>query len=259
MKGGPEIVGIIPARYASTRLPGKPLVMLCGKPMIRHVYERASGAAILNRVIVATDHEDVAKAVNDFGGEVMMTPSELRSGSDRVAYAAKDLPDADIIVNIQGDEPLVEPSMIEAAVKPLLLRPEVHAGTLVKRITRQDELENPNIVKVVLDSDACAIYFSRSPIPYNRDGSQVRDWHLVHEYYKHIGLYVFRKKFLLDFAGWKESVLERIEKLEQLRILEHGFRIITAVTEFDSIPVDVAEDVVRVQKMMNKKNPPGVL
>lgn len=247
-----NIVGIIPARYASTRLPAKPLVRICGKPMIQHVYERTKEATLLNRVIVATDHEKIADAVKQCNGEVMLTPVSLRSGTDRIAYAAKNLPETDIIVNIQGDEPLIAPHMIDEAVQLLLQDESVLVGTLVKEIRSADELNNPNIVKVVRDADGNGIYFSRSPIPYLRDGVNIDQWHTHHLYYKHIGLYVFRREFLLKFASWQESTLERIEQLEQLRIIEHGYKIRTAVTIYDSIPVDVQEDVERIEQIMRR-------
>jgi 3-deoxy-manno-octulosonate cytidylyltransferase (CMP-KDO synthetase) len=247
---GPRVLGVIPARYSSTRLPVKPLVELCGKPMIRHVYERATRASLLAGVVVATDHEKVAEAVRSFGGRVMLTPAELRSGSDRVAFAVRELVDADIIVNIQGDEPLIEPQMIDDAVRPLLSESGIRVGTLVKKIVTAEELASPNVVKVVLDQEGYAIYFSRSPIPYLRNGTGIAHWLLSGGYWKHIGLYVFRRDFLLEFARWPVTPLERAEKLEQLRIIEHGVKIRATPTEFDSIPVDVPEDVERVQQRM---------
>ena len=248
-----NIVAIIPARYASTRLPAKPLADPCGKPMIQHVYERTTQAKLVGSVIVATDDERIADVVKKFGGNVAMTPSDIRSGSDRVAFVAKTLNDADIIVNVQGDEPLIEPQMINEAVKPLLDDASIQVGTLVKKITSANEIINPNIVKVVLDDKNFGIYFSRSPIPYLRDGASINEWHTKHQYYKHIGLYVYRREFLLQFSQWHESMLEHIEKLEQLRIIEHGYRIKTTITEFDSMPVDTADDVKRVKEILMKQ------
>jgi len=245
-----SIVGIIPARYSSTRLPAKPLVDLCGKPMIQRVYERAWQSKLIGRLIVATDDERIASVVRQFGGEVTLTPPEIRSGSDRVAYAAKSLVEVDIVVNVQGDEPLIAPEMIDQAIQPLVDDPSILVGTLVRKIDSAKEMLNPGIVKVVLDGSGFAMYFSRSPIPYARDLPRMEEWHTHHQYFKHIGLYVYRRSFLLKFAGWDESPLERVEKLEQLRILEHGYRIKTAVTTFDSIPVDTAEDVERVKKLL---------
>jgi len=251
----PKVIAIIPARYASTRLHAKALIDLCGKPMIQHVYERTRQAALIDRVIVATDHEMIVEAVRHFGGEVIMTPAELKSGSDRIAFAAKSLDDADIVVNVQGDEPLIEPQMIDQAVIPLIHDPgsKVNVGTVVKRIRASEELWNPNIVKAILDAEGNVIYFSRSVIPFLRDNIEKNSWHLHHAYYKHFGLYVYRKEFLLRFSAWNEASLERVEKLEQLRIIENGYRIKTVVTEFDTIPVDTAEDADRVRKVLEQE------
>lgn len=250
MSKSANIIGIIPARYASTRLPGKPLVDICGKPMIQRVYERTRQSKLIERLIVATDDERIAGVVRQFGGEVALTPPEIRSGSDRVAYAARSLAEGDIVVNVQGDEPLIAPEMIDQAIQPLVDDPSIPVGTLVRKIDSAEELLNPGIVKVVLDESGFAMYFSRSPIPYARNATRTEKWHTQHQYFKHIGLYVYRRSFLLKFAGWDESPLERVEKLEQLRILEHGYRIKAAVTTFDSIPVDTAEDVERVKKLL---------
>ncbi len=250
MSKSANIIGIIPARYASTRLPAKPLVDICGKPMIHRVYEQARRAKLIDRLIVATDDERIAGVVRKFGGEVILTPPGIRSGSDRVAFVAKSLAEGNIVVNIQGDEPLIAPEMIDQAIRPLADDPSIPVGTLVRKIDSVEEMLNPGIVKVVIDENGFALYFSRSPIPYARDMKRMEEWLEHHQYYKHIGLYVYRRSFLLKFAGWDESPLERAEKLEQLRILEHGYRIKTAVTTFDSIPVDTAEDVERVKKLL---------
>ena len=249
-----NVIGIIPARYGSTRLPVKPLVDLCGKPMIQHVYERATQAKLLTRVIVATDHEAIVERVRSFGGEVMMTPEKLQSGSDRIAYVAQRLNNADIIVNIQGDEPLIAPQMIDEAIAPLIHDATIQCGTIVKKIDSADDVMNPNTVKVVLDNDGYAMYFSRSPIPYFRNGSAMQEWHTQHPYYKHFGLYVFRRDFLLKYATWKESALEQVEKLEQLRILAHGYKIKVAITLYDSIPIDTAEDAEKVRAILNQQS-----
>ncbi|MBI4549233.1 MAG: 3-deoxy-manno-octulosonate cytidylyltransferase [Ignavibacteriae bacterium] len=255
----PHVVAVIPARGASRRLAAKPLIDLCGKPMIQHVYERVQMATLVDRVTVATDNERIAETVRKFGGEVIMTPSEIHSGSDRVAHVARYLTDADIVVNLQGDEPLIAPQMIDEAIRPMtenLQQKSPHkdfqVGTLARKITSAEELHNPNVVKVVIDIDGFAIFFSRSPIPYMRDGDDKNKWHLQHPYYKHIGLYVFKKDFLSSFATWKESALERIERLEQLRIIEHGYNIKVTLTEYDSIPVDTQEDVERVRTLMHQ-------
>jgi 3-deoxy-manno-octulosonate cytidylyltransferase (CMP-KDO synthetase) len=238
-------VAIIPARYASQRLPGKPLVDIGGRPMIQRVYERARRAASLNSVVVATDDERIANAVADFGGTAIMTSPELPSGTDRVAAAARRVHDAEIIVNVQGDEPLLVPEMVDEAVA-VVAGSDAVAGTLVKKIDNDTELFNSNIVKVVLSGKGECLYFSRSPIPFGRDLAQ-QEWRRAHPYYKHIGLYVFRRAFLLQYAALPPTPLERAEKLEQLRILEHGYRISAAVTTHDSIPVDTPDDLEKVR------------
>lgn len=258
MNSKSNIVGLIPARYGSTRLPAKPLVDLCGKPMVQHVYERVSKARNVDRVIVATDHPAIMEAVAKFGGEAVMTPPELQSGSDRIAYVARTLTDASIIVNIQGDEPLIMPEMIDEAIQPLLSDSSVQVATIVRVMTNSDEVFNPNIVKAVLDEHGNALYFSRSPIPHLRDMGGKGEWHLHHRYYKHFGLYVYRKDVLLKYASWEESSLERAERLEQLRILEHGYSIRVAVTEFDSVPVDTAEDAAKVRAILQEQIAAGV-
>ncbi len=248
-----NVIGIIPARYASTRLPAKPLIDLCGKPMIRHVYERASEAKRIDRVIVATDHPDIVRAVEHFGGTAVLTPPELKSGSDRAAFAAATLPDADIIVNIQGDEPLIPPTMIDQAITPALEDPPVHASTVIRAITERRDVTNPSVVKVAIDDFGFALYFSRSPIPHVRDIPEAQ-WHTHHTYYKHIGLYVYDRETLLRFANRAESPLERAEKLEQLRLLSDGVRIKTVITELDSVPVDTAEDAQRVRTILRSQS-----
>lgn len=239
-----HIAAVIPARYGSTRLPGKPLVDLCGKPMIQHVFERVKQVSRIDRVIVATDDVRVADAVKRFGGEVVMTPSDIRSGSDRVAFAARDLQNVSIIVNVQGDEPLIEPAMIDEAIQALIDDPAVEVATLVKHVDAAEELINPNTVKVVVDRHGYAMYFSRSPIPFQRDGREFEG------FLKHIGLYVFRRDFLIKFASLPETALERSEKLEQLRILEYGNKIKATVTRYESIPVDTPEDLEKARMLV---------
>lgn len=253
-----NIVAIIPARYGSTRLPAKPLVDLCGKPMIQRVVGQAQRCGLINRVIVATDDERIASAVRSFGGEVAMTNAEIRTGTDRIAAVAESLPDADIIVNVQGDEPLIAPQMIDEAIRPVINDTSLQAATIVKRITDPDELKNPNTVKVVLDGDGNGIYFSRSPIPHLRENVPVEQWLLRQTYYKHFGLYVFRRNFLLKFSQWPESALEKAEKLEQLRIIEHGHRIRAVVTEYDSFPVDTPDDAERLRQIIKRHETVGV-
>lgn len=222
---------------------------LLGKPMVQRVYEQARKARLLSRVIVATDDERIARVVDTFGGEWMMTSPDIRSGSDRIAAVAEGL-DAEILVNIQGDEPLIPPQMIDQAVHVLLDDPSVEVGTLAKQIESPDELLNPNIVKVVLDRNNMALYFSRSAIPYVRDESDRERWLRYTGFYKHCGIYVYRHRFLLRYRTLPEGKLERAERLEQLRILEHGTRIRVGITQFDSVPVDTKEDVDRVVQIL---------
>ena len=248
MSGSPRVVAIIPARFASERLPGKPLAPIAAKPMIQHVYERTSKASLVNAVLVATDDERIAAAVRAFHGHAVMTPSALSSGSDRIAFVAASLSDADIVVNVQGDEPLIEPQMIDEAIAPLLAGGRFDVTTLARRIDTAADLLNPNVVKVVCDKDGFALYFSRHAAPYGRDIPE-GELLLRHLYYKHIGLYVFRRDFLMKFAALPQTPLERTEKLEQLRILEHGYKIKVVVTSYDSIPVDTPDDLARVRAM----------
>lgn len=242
-------VAIIPARYSSTRLPGKPLAVIAGKPMIQHVYERAARAKLVHDVLVATDDERIEAAVRMFGGHVMMTPGSLQSGTDRIAFAARSMADAAIIVNVQGDEPLIPPEMIDQAVRPLTEDPAIPAGTLVRRVETPEDLTNPNIPKVVLNNAGNCLFFSRSAIPYGRD-LPTSEWLRHHRYYKHIGLYVFRRDFLLKFAEMRQTPLELAEKLEQLRVLENGYTMRGTVTTFDTIPVDTQADLERVRVLM---------
>lgn len=242
-----KIVGIIPARYGSTRLPGKPLAQILDKPMIEWVYKSVKKSRLVERIIVATDDRRVYDAVKNFGGEVMMTPEDIQTGSDRIAYIANQLQDAEIIVNIQGDEPFISGAIIDDAVMPLVVDQKLQVSTLVKKITTQDELNNPSVVKVVFDNFSCAIYFSRSPIPYFRDLASIQNALDSGRFYKHIGMYVYRKDFLLHYTKLPQSALEDAEKLEQLRIIENGFDIRVVETEVESIAVDTAEDLYRAR------------
>ena len=238
-----QALGVIPARYGATRFPGKPLALLHGKPMVQHVYERAAKAALLQRVIVATDDARIAAAVTQFGGEAAMTPSALPSGTDRVAAVARDLP-FDIVVNIQGDEPLMEPAMIDQVVRALLDDPQLPIATLCRRMPSAEDLANPNIVKVVRDHHDNALYFSRSPIPFKRGAAPV--------YWKHLGIYGYRKASLLQFVGLSPTPLEQAEQLEQLRALEHGLRIRVLETPHDTIAVDTPDDLEKVERLMGE-------
>ncbi len=239
------VVGVIPSRYASQRLSAKPLVDLLGKSMVQRVYEQAKKACLLDRVVVATDDTRIEKCVRTFGGEVMLTSPDIQSGSDRVAAVASQV-EGSIFVNIQGDEPLIAPEMIDQVVRLLLEDALIQVGTLVKKIDVATDLMNPNVVKVVLNHQMHALYFSRAPIPYIRDEANRSKWLETHTFYKHIGLYVFKREFLMQYAHMPISYLEKAEKLEQLRILEAGTVIKAGITKFDSIPVDTREDVERV-------------
>jgi len=241
-----KILAVIPARYASTRLPGKPLVSIAGKPMIERVWERARRSSRVSQVIVATDDERIAKAVKSFGGEAALTRADHRSGTERVAEVAATHPDAEIVVNVQGDMPLIEPAAIDLAIEAVRSEEDTRVGTLAVPIANPAEIMDPNIVKTVLDFDGNALYFSRAPIPWVRDrGDTIHAKHL-----KHVGLYVFRREALLEFATFPQGDLERIEQLEQLRWLENGYRIRVEETECKTVEVDTPEDVKRVEQLL---------
>jgi 3-deoxy-manno-octulosonate cytidylyltransferase (CMP-KDO synthetase) len=236
---------IIPARYASTRFPGKPLADLDGRPLIEHVYRRAAASRSVDQVIVATDDARIADAVERFGGEARLTSRAHRTGTDRLAEVAADLA-CDLVVNVQGDEPLLEPGMIDEAIAPFVVDPSLTMTTLRRPIHDPADLLNPNIVKVVVDRDGFALYFSRAPLPFVRGaGPGFPPPAAAH---KHVGLYVYRREFLLTLARLHPTPLEQAEALEQLRVLEHGYRIKTVVTAFDSIGVDTPEDLERVRR-----------
>jgi 3-deoxy-manno-octulosonate cytidylyltransferase (CMP-KDO synthetase) len=237
------IVGVIPARFASTRLMGKPLADIGGMPMIQHTWMNAQKSKLLDKVVIAVDDDKVYRVVKDFGAEVYMTPKEVNSGTDRIALVAEHLPDASIFVNIQGDEPFIKGKMIDEAVEPLLFDKNVEVSTLIRRITTVEEMKSPSVVKVVFDYNNFALYFSRSPIPYVRDARTNLERVEAGEMYKHIGLYVYRRETLLKFTSWKQTDLERIEKLEQLRMLEHGIKIKVVLTQYDSLSVDTPKDL----------------
>ena len=242
-----KVLGVIPARYASTRFLGKALADLLGKPMIQYVYERSKGAKSLSGLVVATDDQRIFDAVKSFGGEVAIT-AKYPTGTDRIGEIASRF-DAEILVNIQGDEPLVEPAMIDEAVQPLLEDKTVDLSTLVHRISSEEEYFNPNVVKVVLDKKNFAMYFSRSPIPYIKSGS----WQPAIPIYRHVGLYVYRRHALLSFAQTPPATFESIEGLEQLRFLENGFRMKAVETKYKSIGVDTPEDLEKVRRIMNSE------
>jgi 3-deoxy-manno-octulosonate cytidylyltransferase (CMP-KDO synthetase) len=236
---------IIPARFGSTRFPGKPLARISSKSMIQHVYERVMQAQCVSDVWVATDDLRIVQAVTDFGGKACMTSSCHRSGTDRVAELAGKL-EADLIVNVQGDEPLIDPRCIDAVVEPFRSEPELMISTLKSSASSPDEFRSPNVVKVVTDRDGYALYFSRSPIPYSIRATS--DAGEQQTFFKHIGLYVYRKRFLELLPTLKESVLEKSEALEQLRFLENGFRIKVVPHEYESIAVDTPADLERVNR-----------
>ena len=242
-----KVVVVIPARYGSTRLPGKPLVSLNGEPMVQRVYARAKMAKRVDRVIVATDDDRIVQAVTSFGGEARMTRADHRTGTERVAEVAAQV-EGEIYVNVQGDEPLLDPAAIDTAVAALLEEPEAAVATVATPIKIPADIMDPNVVKVVLDFDDNALYFSRAPIPWVRDTTgtiQVR--HL-----KHLGLYVFQREALLEYPTLPQGELERIEQLEQLRWMENGTKIRVAEVEHDAMSVDVPEDVARVEKLLEK-------
>jgi 3-deoxy-manno-octulosonate cytidylyltransferase (CMP-KDO synthetase) len=240
-----KVVVVIPARYASTRLPGKPLVSLAGQPMIQRVYERAKAAQRVHRVIVATDDERIAKAVQGFGGEARMTRADHRTGTERVAEVAAH-ETGDVFVNVQGDEPLLDPTAVDTAVQALLAEPQAAIATVATPIKTPGDIMDPNVCKVVLDFDENALYFSRAPVPWVRDAAhKVQARHL-----KHLGLYVFQRDALLEYPTLPQGELEKIEQLEQLRWLENGWKIRVAEVEHDAVSVDVPEDVARVEKLL---------
>lgn len=241
-----KITAFIPARYASSRFPGKPLALISGKPMIQHTYERALSCPELSAVYVATDDERIADCVRQFGGKALMTSPAHCSGTDRIAEAALKvgLEGEDLVVNIQGDQPSFQPSVVTDLVRPLMEDRDLPMSTLKYRIVRTEETQNPNHVKVVTDKDGFAIYFSRCPIPYCRDG--VSDG--VH--FKHLGFYCFRMAFLIRFTSLDQGILESLEKLEQLRALEYGYKIKVPETLFDSVEVDIPEDVKAIETLL---------
>ncbi len=243
----PKVIVVIPSRYASTRLPGKALVQLAGKPMVQHVYERAKRAQTVHRVLVATDDQRIIDAVTAFGGEARMTRADHRTGTERIAEVAVH-EDGDVFVDVQGDEPLIDPAAIDTAVGALLEEPQAQISTVATAIRHAGDIMDPNVVKTVLDFDGNALYFSRAPIPWIRDTQQK----LHVKYWKHLGLYVFQREALLEFPTLPQGELEKIEQLEQLRWLENGWKIRVAEVAHDAVSVDVPEDVARVEKLMQK-------
>ncbi len=241
-----KVLCVIPARYASTRLPGKPLSLIAGKPMIQRVYERACQAELPDEVVVATDSELVEKAVLDFGGKVMMTSPDHPSGTDRLAEVALSYRDADVIVNVQGDEPMIPPEVIDR-LAAAFADESLQMATL-KTPMREEEYDNPAAVKVVTDLNGYALYFSRSLMPYPR--KKPEDFKV----FKHVGIYAYRRAFLLKYAALAPTPLERAESLEQLRALENGYKIKVLESDFQGIGVDTPEDLAAVNELFAKMN-----
>ena len=242
-----DAIGVIPARYSSTRFSGKVLTDISGKSMIQHVWERAKKALLLDDVIIACDEEKVFSVVQEFGANCVMTAKGHLSGSDRITEVVGPI-DVKVVVNIQADEPLVQPLMIDSLVEALLRDNSIYMATLIKRIEDIKEINNPNIVKVIVDKNNFALYFSRAPIPYRADNAQIQP-----VYYKHIGLYAYTKDFLFTYKNIPLSSLESAECLEQLRVLEEGYRIKVIETKFDTIGVDTPQDLDRVKRILAKE------
>jgi 3-deoxy-manno-octulosonate cytidylyltransferase (CMP-KDO synthetase) len=265
-----RVVAIIPARYNATRFPGKPLALLKGKPIIQHVYENASRAGLVNSILVATDDQRIYDTVVNFGGRAVMTSGSHESGTDRIAEAAVNI-ECDYVINVQGDEPFIEPEMIDDVVNLLYNDDNVSISTLAKRVTDIHEIFSPHAVKVVMDDEGFALYFSRAPIPYHRDewssqntehraqNTDIKTFELrtaVPEKgnfycYKHIGIYGYRKDALLKFSSLKPGRLEKIEKLEQLRALNAGMKIKIKETQFDTFGIDTKEDLRKAEEWQN--------
>jgi 3-deoxy-manno-octulosonate cytidylyltransferase (CMP-KDO synthetase) len=238
------IIAVIPARFASVRFPGKPLALLKGKTIIRHVYERVICSSLFQDVIVATDDDRIAEEVISFNGKYMMTSSHHPSGSDRIAEVIAGLA-CDLVFNIQGDEPMIETEPLVGLIS-VFADSSVQVGSLMTTITNPDDLQNSNIVKVVTDNQSKALYFSRSPIPYDRDANQAA------EYFRHIGVYAYRKQPLLDFIKFPPGKLEQIEKLEQLRFLENGIPIKMVNTAYQGMGIDTTADLLKVEEILTK-------
>jgi 3-deoxy-manno-octulosonate cytidylyltransferase (CMP-KDO synthetase) len=243
-----KVLVVIPARHASARFPGKLLVPIAGRPMIQHVVERVRRAQLVSRVVVATDESSIQHAVEAFGGEAILTRHDHRTGTDRVAEVAAHL-HAGIYIDVQGDEPLVDPSTVDAVASAMLEDESVEIATPCTAIAHQNDIMDPNIVKVVRDFDSNALYFSRAPVPWVRD----RDEAVAARHWKHIGLYGFRRETLLEFPTLPPGDLERLEQLEQLRWLENGFRIRVVEADYDAISVDVPADIERIEKLLRER------
>lgn len=246
MLNKPKVIGVIPARYASSRFPGKIIAKISGKPMIQRVYDQARKSSLLDQLFVAADDERVLNCVKEFGGKAIMTGSYHQSGTDRIAEVVEKFEDS-IIVNIQGDQPLFDPIMIDEAVQPLLIDSSLQMSTIKTKIDQED-YNDPDVVKVVVDENDYALYFSRSLIPYYRDNSKT-------EVFEHVGLYVYRKDFLLEISRLPQSYLEKVESLEQLRVLEKGYKIKVIETKSNrnaGVSVDTPEDLAKAEKLIEE-------
>lgn len=236
---------VIPSRIGSTRLARKPLLPIGGKPMVQCVYEKAKSCKSIDHVIVATDSEEIKHVIERVGGHVVMTPSDLPTGTDRVGWVAEAYPEMDIIINLQGDEPFIEPSMLEALIMPYVMGENPQMTTLAYLLNFEQDYQNPNVVKVITDCHGYAIYFSRAPIPYFREESAVPIYH-------HVGLYAFRRDFLKHYCSLSPSLLEKAEALEQLRAIEHGFRIKVCVTASKTLDINTLEEYEYAQTFLEK-------
>ncbi len=244
-----QIVCIIPARYNSKRLPGKPLIEISGKPLIQWVFENARQIPSIEKIIIATDNKKIKKIVENFGGEIIITSPYHISGTDRVKEAADkmNLTDKDIVLNIQGDEPFIDAKSVERLIELFKKDSSIQVGTLAFLSENQEELRNPNVVKVVIDKNNFSLYFSRSPIPYSERKKGIK-------FLKHLGIYIFRYSFLKKWDSLPHSNLEEIEKLEQLRILENGYKIKVLLSFKDSIGVDTEDDLKAMEKEIEKSS-----
>lgn len=243
-----DVIGVVPARYSSTRFEGKVLADILGKPMLQHVWERAKQALLLDDLIIACDDERVANVASEFGAKVVLTAKAHTSGTDRIAEVVNPI-DVRIVINIQGDEPLIHPTMIDDVARTLLDDSSISIATIMKKIETPEFIDDPNVVKVVVDKNNFALYFSRATIPYHAKNSEVQS----PVYYKHIGLYGYTKDFLFIYKNLPVSKLENIERLEQLRALEEGYRIKVIETKYDTIGVDTPEDLRKVKDYLEKE------
>ena len=244
-----RVVLVIPARFSSTRFHGKPLADLLGRPVIQHVYEQASNLKVVDRVIVATDDERIMKVVEGFSGEAYLTSNRARTGSDRVAELARRMK-AELFVNLQGDELLLDPEMLVPLINLFLKKKSLLVGSLKRSLESEGDIKNPNIVKVVSDREDFALYFSRAPIPFFRDRSVPLPLKSI---YQHLGVYIYRRKPLLEFSGWPTGGLEDFEQLEQLRFLEYGYRIKLLETQGRSLRIDTPEDLKTAEAVLSQK------